>query len=65
MNKLADVFFSMAIAIGLLMMTVCMLLLPDYQPPDWVGYTVIAAMAVFVTAGCVVGFTNIGSASDD
>ena len=60
MNKLADVFFGMAISIGLTMMAVCMMLLPDYQPPDWVGYTVIAAMAVFLTAGCIVGFSNFG-----
>lgn len=58
MSKLADVFFGMAIAIGLAMMTVCMLLLPDYQPPDWVGYTVLAAMGVFLAAGCIVGFSN-------
>lgn len=56
MNKLADVFFAMAIAIGLAMVAVCMLLLPEYQPPDWVGYTVLGAMGVFLTAGCIVGF---------
>lgn len=54
MDKLVDVLFGMSIALAVGMMTACMLLLPEYQPPNWVGYTVIAAMAVFMGVACLI-----------
>ena len=46
MSKLADILFGVAIAIALLMMSVCLMLLPDNPPPEWVGYAAIVAVGV-------------------
>lgn len=51
MGKLVDVFFAVAIAIAVVMGAVCLMLLPEYQPPDWVGYAAIASVAVLTGAG--------------
>lgn len=53
MSKLINVFYGVAIAIAMMMAAVSLMLLPEYQPPDWVGYTVIAAVGVFMGAGCI------------
>lgn len=55
MDKIVDVLFGMAIAIGVLMMSVCMMLLPDNPPPEWVGYAAIIAMAVLMGMACLIG----------
>lgn len=58
MDKLVDVLFGIAIALGILMMTICMLLLPDAPPPVWVAYAVIIAQAVCIGMACIIGFSS-------
>lgn len=56
MDKLVNFLFGTAIAICVLMMTLCMLLLPDNPPPEWLGYTAITAVAVCAGMACAIGF---------
>lgn len=57
MSKVVDVLFSIAIALGVMMLAVCMMMLPDSAPPVWVAYAVLAAMAACIGMACAIGFS--------
>lgn len=58
MEKVVDVLFAIAISLGVLMLTICMLLMPDDPPPVWVAYAVLVAQAVCIGMACAIGFSG-------
>ena len=64
MDKVINTLYGIAVGICVLMLSVCMMLLPDNPPPEWVGYAAITAVAVFAGTASVLGlYCSVRSAS--